>query len=86
MSLQYSDPLNEPTRRKEPRFPRAKPKTRRKPWAVWLLLRDGSGWEFGAYAGLVEAWSTAKALAGQRDFGRVWIAHIDHPAHIPTGR
>jgi len=79
--MRYRDPLDEPTTRKEPRFPRAKPKTRRKQWAVWLLLQDGSGWEYSTHAGIVDAWSTAKALAGLRDKGRTWIAHVDQPAH-----
>lgn len=78
--LRYLDPLDEPTAKKEPRFTRAKPQ-RRKPWAVWFLLRDGSPWEYARHEGIVEAWGTAKALAGLRDRGRVWIAHIDQPAH-----
>jgi hypothetical protein len=67
---------------KEPRFPRAKPKTRRKPWAVYLLLRDGSPWNFESYVGIVEAWAAAKALQGLSSRGRTWIEHIDQSAHL----
>lgn len=64
---------------KEPRFPRARPKVRRKPWAVYLLLRDRTPWNYSVHEGIVEAWMYAKALAGQER--RVWIEHIDQPAH-----
>lgn len=68
-----------PPVKKPPRFPRAKPKARRKPWAVWLLLQGNRPWNYSVHEGIVDAWATARTLAG--DQRRVWLAHIDQPAH-----
>lgn len=65
--------------------------TRRKLWAVWLLLMDGDAWNFCVEKTLAEALLTARTLLGG-DPGplfaryRVWIAHVDQPAHVTVGR
>lgn len=61
---------------------------RRKPFAVYILLMDGEAWCYERFQGIVEAWATAKTLRGELplfQWKRVWIEHVDQPAHITRG-